>query len=418
VVVIRERLVAFVFAAAMSIAPTARAEQGTTPVVFDADLTVGAGASIAAVAGEAVARAEESFVPARLFAERGVAPRTANVAYRVAKIALFDLPQEQWFMVVNHEVFGHGGRLRELFDGPIGYSIDAPAPYGSGGGSTSFTFDREPSLHELLAVSAGGMEADGVAASLLTDRAFSEARLRPRDAMRYLGFELDVLTYVWSTDDEPEEPGHDVSDFLQTYNELAQRVGAPPTDARALRREALAGLANPMLAYAAYSIGRYLWSGAADVRVPTLSIAGVRYLPLVRYRLTPYGTEWALVNQLGGPLRSAEVVLRVGRSPLTTPWGIGVRQRELARWRSWRLDVGIDVWRQPDLASGDESTVSARMGSEVSARAERPIVPVWFSSSQASVIVDVGVKSRGFVPGEPLRGGFVFRAGVGLPLVP
>jgi hypothetical protein len=43
---------------------------------------------------------------------------------------------------------------------------------------------------------------------------------------------------------------------------------------------------------------------------------------------------------------------------------------------------------------------------------------VWFSSSQASVIVDVGVKSRGFVPGEPLRGGFVFRAGVGLPLVP
>ena len=58
----------------------------------------------------------------------------------------------------NHEVFGHGGRLRERFHGPIEYHIEIPAPYGGGAGSTSFVLDREPTPYELLAISAGGME--------------------------------------------------------------------------------------------------------------------------------------------------------------------------------------------------------------------------------------------------------------------
>ena len=65
----------------------------------------------------------------------------------------------------NHEVFGHGARLRERFDGPIEYRIALPEPYGDGTGATSFVFDREPTPFELLAVHAGGMESTGVAAA-------------------------------------------------------------------------------------------------------------------------------------------------------------------------------------------------------------------------------------------------------------
>jgi hypothetical protein len=43
---------------------------------------------------------------------------------------------------------------------------------------------------------------------------------------------------------------------------------------------------------------------------------------------------------------------------------------------------------------------------------------VWFSADRATIVVDVDLKSAGFVPGAPLRGGLVVRGGVGLRLEP
>lgn len=396
------------------------ARQVTSPALVDRDLTVGAGATIGATLGEALARAGDAVVPHRLFIERGLLRRSTNITFRLLKVALVDAPQEAFLQVATHELFGHGARLRERFDGPIGYRLRAPEPYGRGGGSTSFAFDREPTVHDLLAVNVAGMEADAVAAALVGHRAFSAGRMRPRDALRYLAFELDTLSYVLSTDDDGEEPGHDVAGFLETYNDIAAATVASSLTARTLRREALVSLANPMLVYAAYGIGRYLWNGATDVAVPALSIAGVRYLPMVRYRLTPYGTEWSLVNELGGRIPPTQIELRIGRSPHVSPWGVRVRQRDLATWRQWSMEASVDVWRQPRLAEAvDEPlTTHLRAGAQVRGRAERPLMPVWFSTHPATVIVDFGVKTAGFVPGEPLRGGLVLRGGVGLPFGP
>jgi hypothetical protein len=385
-------------------AASVSAGQSTSPVLVDRDMSVGAGATLMATAGEALARAENRVVPHRLFEERGVGRRTANVSYRLGRFLFFDAPQEQFLMVVNHEVFGHGARLRELFDGPIGYTIRMPAPYGPGGASTIFVFDRPPSPQERLSVHAAGMEASGVAADVSASRAFARGSMTPRDALRYVEFELDTLSYVYDTDDDGEDPGHDVADFLATYNALALGSGAELLSARTLKRQALASLANPMLGYAAWSIGRYLATGAEDSAIPALSFGGVRYVPLMRYRLTPFGTEWAIVNELGGRMRPTQVEVRVGRAPNERPWGVGVRHREIPAWREWTIDLGVAAWRQSE------------MGGSVSGRFQRPIVPVWFSTDRATLIVDVGVKSDGFLPGEPLAAGPVIRAGIGLPL--
>lgn len=401
------------------LAPSSIVAQEPVPILLDPGMTVGAGATVTAAIGSAVARAEDAVVPARLFGERGLWRRAANISYRLLKLTYFDVPQEQWLLVANHEVMGHGARLRERFAGPIGYTIDAPAPYGPGGGSTFFRFDREPSSYELLAISAAGMEADGVAARLVAEAAFRDGRMGPRDAIRYLGFELDTLSYVMGTDDEPEEPGHDVSDFVQRYNDLAAALGAPSIAPRTLRREVLVSLANPMLAFAVYGIGRHVWNGTADVRVPALTIAGVRYLPLVRYQLTPYGAEWALTNHLSARGWPTRVEVRVGRAPGSRPWGLGVERLDVAVLRSWRVDAEVELWRQPPI-TGAPDTVGrdASAGIQVRGRAQRPLVPLWFSSRRATVIIEAGAKTTGFVPGEPLRAGFVARAGVGVPLSP
>ena len=123
-------------------------------------------------------------------------------------------------------------------------------------------------------------------------------------------------------------------------------------------------------------------------------------------------------------LRPTEIEMRFGRAPLGRPWGLGVRQRNVTAWRGWQFQVGVDLWRQPDVAFNREDDEDAseasrgelRFGGEIRARAERPVSRVWFSSSPATAIVDIGMKTAGYVPGEPLRGGIVLRAGLGLPL--
>jgi hypothetical protein len=242
--------------------------------------------------------------------------------------------------------------------------------------------------------------------------------MSPRDAIRYFVFELDTFFYVRSTDDEGEKPGHDVNDFLEIYNGMSALQQRRRLTAATLRGEALTALANPMLAYALIGIGRYLWSGDTDVPVPALSIAGVRYLPMLRYRLAPYGREWSLVNELGGRIRPTEVELRVGRSVAGTPWALRVHQNERFGWGAWRVQASGELWRQPRLSlqEGDSSASASRLGVHVRARAERALRPMWFSRTPATAIVDVGAKSSGYVPGEPLAGGLIVRAGVGLPL--
>jgi hypothetical protein len=406
-----------VLAAACAAATPAFAQQATSPALIDRDFTVGAGATISSTLGEAGARAEDAIVPHRLFEEHGALRRGGNISYRLLKYAFFDAPQESLLMVFNHEVFGHGARLRERFDGPIGYHFQAPSPYGGGGAYTAFVFDRDPSPYEQLAVHGGGMEASSVAAALIADHALTRGEWRPRDALRYLTFELDTVSYVLSTD-EAEESGQDVADFLHAYNDMAGAVGAPALTTRTLRRQALVGLANPLLAYSAYGIARYIWDGSTNVPVRMPSIAGVRYLPMFRYRLAPYGTEWSLVNELGGRVRPMQIELRVGRAPRATPWGIRVRQRQIALGRGWRADGAIDLWRQPPAANSsfDLSKTDTRFGGEVRARIERALSPVPSSAHAATLVIDAGIKTSGFVAGEPLRGGLVLRAGVGLPL--
>ena len=113
-----------------------------------------------------------------------------------------------------------------------------------------------------------------------------------------------------------------------------------------------------------------------------------------------------------------EVEVRIDRSPLETPWGVGVRQRSVAKWGGWIADAAVDVWRQPPIAGTDRAQVEfdLRTGTRVRGRVHHEVTPAWFGASHASLIVEVSAKSAGYIPGEPLRGGAVARAGIGLPV--
>src|SRR5258705_2741409 len=84
----------------------------TTPVLIDRDLSPAAGATVTIALGRLLAHTEDRFIPLRLFEDRGKLRGAANATYRLAKLALFDEPQENWFRVANHKLFWHVRRLR------------------------------------------------------------------------------------------------------------------------------------------------------------------------------------------------------------------------------------------------------------------------------------------------------------------
>ena len=375
--------------------------------VADVDMTPAAGSAVVDLVATAVGRAEDSILPPDLFEENTAIRRSAGVSYRLARLFALDIALEDWLRVVNHEVFGHGARLRERFDGRIRYRIGVPPPYGRGGGSTSFEFDREPTVEELLAITVGGMEANNVNAIRVGLRAIRRGETNYRDMLRYLLGRLDGVGYILGTDDELEDEGHDVSDFLR----IMRGAGASDLTPDDLRRRAIVGLADPMLAYAVYGIAvSYLWRGDTTVQVPAFHVGELRYLPALRFQLTPFGTEWVIENTFVRALEATRVALRVGEAPGARSFSASIRHDSLWTWRRARVDADVHAWRQPRILDG--GGVERSTGGAALVTASVPLNVKWLR--WAMVVVQGGYKTRGFIEGEPLGSGVVLRGGLAL----
>ena len=371
-----------------------------TPVLFDRDMTAGAGATVTIALGRLVAHAEDRFVPLKLFEERGRLRRGANATYRLAKLALFDEPQENWFRVANHEVFGHGGRLRDLFNGHIGYELPAPPPYGRGGGATFFEYDRRPTVEEVLAVSVGGMEANYVLARTLMQDAVTDGQWHYRDARRYLYAEYDTIRYILGTSDLERE-GHDVGDFRQVYNDVAKTVGEETLSARTLRRRALVSFANPMIAYSYYStFVSYVWAGHTTAPVPMIHLGKTRYLPMAHFHLTSFGTEFVFDNVLVRNGRFMDVTVGAGQTIGARTWSIGGQSTRITSIRRWTIDGAATLWHRPEWGGQLQATTSR----EVAQRGRHAL----------AIVVQGGWKTDGFMPGERLHEGAFVRVGASL----
>lgn len=86
-------------------------------------------------------------------------------------------------MLIQHEVFGHGARVRE-FGGEASYELHLFPPYGSGAGLTTWNF--EGSLDQGTAVNIAGIEAEELLAEDVRLRSLSDGILNYRDAYIYI----------------------------------------------------------------------------------------------------------------------------------------------------------------------------------------------------------------------------------------
>ena len=214
------RRIAVIVLAALACSPRFAAGQDDRSYigVFDRDMTPAAGVTDLLTIERALADVEDRWLPPSRFEEPTLLKRALGIGYRFGKWFGLDLPQDHFVMVVGHEMFGHGARLREIGAGDIRYRFDAPIPYGGGGASTEFEGDVLVTRADVIGIDTGGIEAQNVLADRIGRQALAAGALHYREAWLYLESRLDGLRYIRSV--SPRSPeGHDVAAFLHDFND-------------------------------------------------------------------------------------------------------------------------------------------------------------------------------------------------------
>jgi hypothetical protein len=404
-------------AALLTVPSAARAQApSTVSVIVDRDMTPAAGVADVLAVQHLLASVEDQLLPVRL-SETTPAKSALGIAYRVGKWAALDLPQDSFLMVTAHEVFGHGARLREIGASGIGYDFQAPPPYGDGSASTSFDENslRTASRAERLAIDTAGIEAQNLLADDIAAESLARGSLSYRSAWLYAESRIAGLLYIRSVSPQ-SEPGHDVAAFLNDFNDGCLPPSCTPLESQSLKRRALLMLADPMLAFSAYTFAAaYLVQGRPNSPVTMIPLPhGYGYLPAVGFAMTPYGTEWTTDHYIRAGSRLTKVSVRFGDTGTARAWGVGVRANRIAARKRVVIDLAADLWRQPPVDTS-AATAALETGGLAAATVRVPIgtrqaVP------RVGLLGEVGYKSGGFVAGERLTAGPVVRVGVAIAL--
>lgn len=231
---------------------------------------------------------------------------------------------------------------------------------------------------------------------------------------------MAAVDYMLSASPTSSE-GHDVADFLETF-EKACTAPCSPLTRNYVQRRALLALADPLLFYSMYGLAvSYIGNGSPTGPMPLIPVGGgVRLMPSLGYALAPYGAEWSLRASLhqeqrvqSRERRITGITLRVGNTGASSTWGFSTRAADVLRVRGFRIGMAFDVWRQPELLA-DRTTDPQHMGAGAVATVVVPIPRFLRSQWTDGIQISAGYKSRGFVPGEQLSGGGVVRAGIAL----
>ena len=320
---------------------------------------------------------------------------------RFAKVVFLDaLTVGGLGLIVQHEVFGHGFRARELGVKVEHYKIN---PW-KGRTDLNMTQYNSLSFSEQAAISTGGMEATTILANQVRTRWFDSEMIDSREAVLYFLTSTDQTFYVLNNShrDNTFADGHDVTHYVNEVNNWYQR---PVTSAHKLKKRAWLDFFDPFLFYSAYSMGMYVSEGIHQWEYPMLSIGEYRYLPAARMVLAPYGAEYQLNNFIKGPY-TILANLRYGNTGGRQSSAIGVEVVDFFRTDLLKLGAKVDLWNQPKLFTTNASLNSTKFGCAASLLARYRVL------EKLDVVGQAGYKTSGYIPGEILKHSPILRLGV------
>lgn len=349
---------------------------------------------------------------------------------RSTELFMVWLPLNYMTTVVQHEIFGHGYRIRDLGKARASvedYSFNLPPPYGPGGAATMYSYNPAnfSSPQEYNAIAIGGVEANGILANTMKEQWVEKGAFSARQSMLYLFAQHDISMYVSSLgpEEDDEEDGHDINRYLKM---LQLTYPGYTLSKNSLKRMARIGIFDPFSYIALYGWFHYTATGK-ETPLPMFHFDNFSYLPSARLGLTPFGPEYIVDNYIRYKDKPAYFYLKDGKFAGNRYLGLGIHAPELFSHRCHSLGLKLDLWRQPKLLTRQEwlgenvSRINPNTPFDdinpsliPSNAAKHDLVPGFAASgiynfqmqpSSFSFHLELGYKSQGFLPGESLRSG-------------
>ncbi len=339
---------------------------------------------------------------------------------RGAELFLFWDPVNYLSMVAQHEVFGHGYRVRTLSNrgaSVINYRFGTPFPYGNGGGATHYQLSPEKTtVFELLTISSGGMEATAIFANRIRLHWLRVGELNPKQGSLYLFSQQDITNYV--TRSQPHQ-GDDIADYIYVLNHTY--AGGNLT-LKTLQKSALINFLDPFTYYSCYGWYKYIVRGKS-LEMPMIPMGSYKFLPSARLGLTPFGPEYYLESLFVKGEKPFYLYLRGSNFAGMASAGIGIECPYATNIGSLPVGFRLDFWQQPKLQSRNRHFAFAGLenGKYLDLRIKDLQVGMAASIvlqkklwSTGALFVQCGAKTKGFVPGESLEASPIIRLGITL----
>ncbi|MBF8262478.1 MAG: hypothetical protein HW387_143 [Parachlamydiales bacterium] len=404
----------------------------TSQVSFDVHFSPFAGSQNILALHQGFERLENAFFPTPKMTlddlkklEQSALLSSSSQWGRWSRNLFYWLPLNVTFLMTQHEIFGHGYRIRDLgskYGKVTGYSV-----HGFGAVTE---FDPTPLMtsSQMLTIAIAGCEAEAIMANQVRMRWLGQQFIDPRQAPLYSGGTLGLMGYTLSVRKTPTSAPRDGNDMKNYLFYLNATYPDAHLSGRSLRNQAMLNLLDPFLFLSMMSELNYIKTGLPSA-IPMISLGGgVKYLPALRFGLTPFGPQYYLENFFLKGSIPTHVYLKWGRHGANTYYGLGLENRNMFTWKNASIGVKMDIWHQPNvLFKGGALTLdqmmdvplpplySAEVLSEKRFGAAGAVVGSYeLPDSLAELNLELGYKTKGYLPGEALRQSPILRGGFSL----
>ncbi|MBF8263387.1 MAG: hypothetical protein HW387_1052 [Parachlamydiales bacterium] len=409
-------------AASLSAAPLA-----DYAIMGDIDFSPFAGSENLLYGTRLIERGEECFFRKATFDN----PKSSIArSLRLTELLTIYMPLNYEAMLIQHEVFGHGYRIRSLGNSIAyvsGYDLGVPLPYGYGGGATKYHFNPSRlTSSEEMAISMAGVESTAIMANVTKWKWLTTRMIDAKQSLLYIWCQSDISEYISSLKtigkyDDGEMEGHDIHEYLAWLNRTY-----PQKHLSGKRLIALnwINLLDPFAYYSIWAWFHYISSGR-DTKIPMIKIGNVGYLCSARLGLTPFGPEVFWENYFANQGRVYYAYIKGGRHAGNRYVGAGVFLPVLYKRGKWEMGLRCDLWRQPKMLLSPGSL-------PLDEAMDYPLVPLYAPAlfhrmhfgaalsitafyhwnQRFGVEGEFGAKSNGYLPGNSLWGGGIARVGL------
>ncbi len=377
-------------------------------LILDSNLSEYSGANNLLTLHKGIYTFENQYLKTQLFDESGLKRKAFGITYRLGKTFLFDNVTDHMIGLMQHEIFGHGSRYRELGYKKSSYHLNLFPPYGDASGWASSGGDnkRKISTHESMLKVISGCESSNIMAEEIVFRWMARGSINYRESVLYLGVFNNLTNYIVQTKFSKNiKSSNDIASYLMYFPNAKYNVDY-------LYKQAFLTLLNPFNYFAAYSYLRtYLYKGQESTGLPGIKIKNGIYIPQIRFGLSPFGSEYYFDNYIKSGQKYMKVYFRYGDPLVNNSSGFGIRVNNLIKSRWFSVNSSFDIWDQPEFQVGGGAIKTVKAG--INAAATTTLLFRMINvPNRFDVLIKLGYKGPGYLQGEKLEKAFIGAIGL------